>query len=197
MSVTDDELATMEAHLVQHLAVTQSLRPQLATIGLVAARLRDALSNGHRVYAFGNGGSAADAQHLAAELIGRYLRERDGLAALSLTSDPSVVTCIANDYGFEHVFSRQLSALARPGDIAIGFTTSGTSANVVNGLAAARTAGATTVLIGAGTGGDAAVHSDHSLLVDSDSTARCQEMHGFVVHLLCDAIDRWAGDART
>ncbi|HEV7639241.1 MAG TPA: SIS domain-containing protein, partial [Gaiellaceae bacterium] len=114
------------------------------------------------------------------------------LAAHSLAADPTVLTCIANDYSFDEIFERQVRAFARAGDIAIGFSTSGRSANVVRGLAAAREAGAKTVLFGGGTGTPAAEHADHALIVPSTSTARIQELHVLMLHLVLEQVDRWA-----
>ena len=125
------------AQLQDHLAVAAGMEALLPLRRWTHGAHVPSFEAGGRVYTFGNGGSAADAQHLAAELVGRYLRERRPLPAVALTVDPSVVTCIANDYDFEEVFARQLAALAGPTDVVIGFTTSGRSANVINGLAAA------------------------------------------------------------
>ena len=134
----------------------------------------------------------ADAQHLAAELVGRFKRERPPLPATALTVDSSVLTCIGNDYSFEDVFARQVRALARPGDMALGFTTSGRSENVVRGLAAAREAGATAVVFAGGDGTPAADNADHALVVPSSTTARIQEMHLLLLHLLIEQVDEWA-----
>ena len=182
--------------LDEHAALVESTRSLLPALDAVADRLFDALSRGGRLYTFGNGGSAADAQHLAAELVGRYRRERRPLPAVALSVDPSVVTCIANDYAWEDVFARQVEALARPGDVVIGFTTSGRSPNVVRGLAAARAAGATTVLFGGGEGRPAVDNADHALLVESTTTARVQEMHLLLLHLLSERVDAWAAGER-
>jgi D-sedoheptulose 7-phosphate isomerase len=130
--------------------------------------------------------------HFAEELVARYKRERRPLAAQSFAADPTVLTCIANDYDFDEVFARQVQAFARQGDVVIGFTTSGRSPNVVRGLAAAREAGATTVLFGGGQGTPAAEHADHALVVPSDSTARVQEMHVLLLHVVLDEVDEWA-----
>ena len=183
---------TTREHLAEHGAVVGDMEALLPVLDDIAARLRVAFESGGRLYTFGNGGSAADAQHLAAELIGRYKRTRRPLPAVSLVVDPSVVSCIANDFGYDEVFARQVEALARPGDVVIGFTTSGRSPSVVRGLAAGRTAGATTVLLGAGDGGPAAAEADLMLLVPSATTARIQEMHLLCLHLLSEAIDAWA-----
>jgi D-sedoheptulose 7-phosphate isomerase len=180
------------AELADHVAVARSVEAILPDLDAVGTVMCEALAAGGRVYTFGNGGSAADAQHLATELIGRYLRNRRPLPAVALTVDPSAVTCIANDFSYDEVFARQVTALAGPGDIVIGFSTSGTSPSVVAGLDAARAAGATTVLFGGGNGGTARQHADHALLVASTTTARIQEMHLLLLHLLSERIDAWA-----
>ena len=186
----------IRAQLEDHKAVAADVENLLPGVEDLIARLCAAFDVGGRLYTFGNGGSAADAQHLAAEMIGRYLRDRRPLPAVALTVDPSVVTCIANDYDFEHVFSRQVEALAGPSDVVVAFTTSGRSQNVVNGLDAARRAGATTVLFSAGDGGPAARHADITLLVPSTVTARIQEMHLLLLHLVSEGIDAWAAGER-
>lgn len=183
---------TLRRGLDEHDAVLGSVRELLPALEAAAARLIATFERGGRLYSFGNGGSAADAQHLAAELIGRYRRERRPLPAVALSVDPSVVTCIANDYAFEEVFARQVEALAGPGDMVVGFTTSGRSENVVRGLAAGRARGATTVLFAAGDGGPAREHADLALLVASTTTARVQEIHLLLLHLLSERVDVWA-----
>jgi D-sedoheptulose 7-phosphate isomerase len=180
------------AALDEHLAVAQAVRRLLPSVARVARAVIAAYESGGRVVAFGNGGSAADAQHLAAELVGRYRRERRALAAISLATDPSVVTSIANDYSFEDLFARQVEALAGPADVVVGVTTSGRSENVVRGLVAARAVGATTVLLSGGDGRPASDHADHALVVPSDTTARVQEMHLLLLHLIVDQVDAWA-----
>jgi D-sedoheptulose 7-phosphate isomerase len=130
--------------------------------------------------------------HFAEELVARFKRERRPLAAQSLAADPTVLTCIANDYEFDEVFARQVRAHARPHDVVIGFTTSGASPNVVRGLATAHDVGATTVVFGGGVGKPAADHADHALIVPSSSTARVQEMHVLLLHLILDRVDEWA-----
>ena len=187
----------LQAQLDDHRALAADVDSLLPVARDLIARLCEAFEAGARVYTFGNGGSAADAQHFAAELIGRYLRERRPLPAVALTVDPSVVTCIANDYDFDHLFARQIEALALPGDVVIGFTTSGRSQNVTNGLAAAKRAGATTVLFGGGDGGPACDEADVALLVPSTVTARVQEMHLLFLHLVLEGVDAWvAGERR-
>jgi D-sedoheptulose 7-phosphate isomerase len=178
--------------LEAHEAALASVRGLLPALDDLTELLIAVFAAGGRLYTFGNGGSAADAQHLAAELIGRYRRSRRPLPAVALSVDPSVVSCIANDFAWEDVFARQVEALARPGDMVAGFTTSGASPNVVRGLAAGRTAGATTVLFGAGDGGAAREHADIALLVGATATARIQEMHLLLLHLLSEGVDAWA-----
>lgn len=184
--------SSIRAQHADHLELVRDLEPLLATASDVAERLCAAFNAGGRLYAFGNGGSAADAQHLAGELIGRYRRKRRPLPAVSLVTDPSVVSCIANDFGYDEVFARQVEALARPGDIVVGFTTSGRSPSVVAGLAAGRSAGATTILFGSGDGAGAGAEADIALLVPSSTTARIQEMHLLLLHLISEVVDAWA-----
>jgi len=180
-------------HWRSHLTAANELESLLPTVAQVASELIACYSRGGILYTFGNGGSAADAQHLAGEMIGRYLRERRPLPAVALSTDPSVSTCIANDYGYDDVFSRQVTALARAGDMVIGFSTSGTSPSVVDGLAAARAAGAFTVLF-TGLRADPAVADlvDIALVAPVPETARAQELHVLMLHMISDLVDRWA-----
>jgi D-sedoheptulose 7-phosphate isomerase len=161
-------------------------------VDAVAQRVVDCFSAGQRVYTFGNGGSSLDANHFAEELVGRFKRERRPLPAQSLASDSAAITCIANDYSFEEIFERQVRAFVAPGDVVVAFSTSGRSPNVVRGLAAAREAGAATVLFGGADGGPALAHADHALVVPSASTARIQELHVLFLHIVIDEVDRWA-----
>lgn len=178
--------------LAEHAALVARLDGLLPRVEEAARMITDAYEREGRVIAFGNGGSAADAQHLAGELVGRFDRTRRPLPAMALSVDPSVVTCIANDFSFEDVFARQVQAHARPGDVAIGYTTSGRSENVVRGLRAGREAGAATVVFAGGDGMPAAEHADVALVVPSSSTARVQEMHLLLMHLVMDQVDAWA-----
>jgi D-sedoheptulose 7-phosphate isomerase len=155
-----------------------------------AAAIARAIREGGKVIVFGNGGSAADAQHVAAELVGRFERERKAFAAVALTTDASVMTSIANDYGFEHVFARQIEGLGRAGDVALGITTSGTSPNVVAALQLARASGLQTVALTGRDGGAAGQAADIHINVPSDSTARVQEVHRTLLHVLCDLVER-------
>ena len=145
---------------------------------------------GGKLLLFGNGGSAADAQHVAAELVGRFTRERVALAAMALTTDTSVLTSVGNDYAFDRVFARQVEALGRPGDVALGISTSGASPNVVAALEAARALRMHTIALTGSDGGAvgrvAAIH----LNVPSDVTARVQEVHRTLLHVICDIVER-------
>ena len=182
----------MKDALADHARLVREIEELRPEVDAVAEQLIKTYESGNVVYSFGNGGSAADAQHLAAELLGRYARDRRPLAASALSVDPSVLTCIGNDYSFEDVFARQVRALASSGDTVVGFTTTGRSPNVVHGLAAAREQGATTVLFAGGSGQPAAGHADHLLLVPSTNTARVQEMHVLLLHLVVERVDAWA-----
>jgi D-sedoheptulose 7-phosphate isomerase len=163
--------------------------PNVAAVARAADVIRRALSLGHKVLSFGNGGSAGDAEHLTAELVGRFEIERSGLRAIALTSDSSVVTAIANDYGYEVVFTRQIEALGIEGDVAVGITTSGRSANVVSALAAARAKGLTTIALTGRDGGAAGPLGDVHINVPEASTARVQEVHRTVIHAICALLD--------
>jgi D-sedoheptulose 7-phosphate isomerase len=185
-----DESARAHA---EHLELADSAEALLPRVDEVGRLLVDTFAAGGRVYTFGNGGSSLDATHLAEELVGRYKRERRPLPAQSLSVDAAALTCIANDYSFAEVFERQVRAFVGAGDVAIAFSTSGRSENVVRGLAAAREAGASTVLFGGGEdGGPAAGHADHALVVPSTSTARIQELHVLFLHLVIEQVDAWA-----
>jgi D-sedoheptulose 7-phosphate isomerase len=179
----------------EHIALVGKVRELGPAVDGVVDALVGAYGAGGRVYTFGNGGSSADAAHFAEELIGRFKRERRPLAAQSLAADFSALTCIANDYSYDEVFERQVRGFVRQGDVVIGFSTSGRSPNVVRGLTAARELGATTVLFGGFDGGAAAAAADHALVIPSESTARIQEMHVLLLHLILDRVDSWAAEA--
>lgn len=182
----------LDAQLDAHVRTATDAAGLLSEVRRVGDVLIEAFSGGGTLYTLGNGGSAADAQHFTGEVIGHYRRDRRPLPAVTLTTDATVSTCIANDYSFEEVFSRQLEALARPGDVVAAFTTSGRSANVVDALAVARRNGATTILFAGGDGGPAAAHADHVLLAPSSETPRIQELHTFLLHALSEILDAWA-----
>jgi D-sedoheptulose 7-phosphate isomerase len=149
----------------------------------------DTIKSGNKIMFCGNGGSASDAQHLASELSGRYVKERKGLAGIALTTDTSALTAIANDYGFERIFSRQVEALAQKGDLLIGISTSGNSENVINAFKRACEMGCNTLGFSGKKGGKFADHCDLNIIVPSDVTARIQEIHILIGHIICQAID--------
>jgi D-sedoheptulose 7-phosphate isomerase len=151
--------------------------------------LASGIVSGHKILIFGNGGSAADAQHIAAEFVNRFQIERPPLAALALTTDTSIITSIGNDYHFDEIFSKQIAALGRKNDIAVGISTSGSSKNVVNAIQAAKNIGMFTIGL-TGRGGEIAACSDLVFAVESDITARIQETHITLGHILCDLVDR-------
>lgn len=176
--------------LRQHRQLTEWLSGQRDLLASIADALSNTLDSGGKILWCGNGGSAADAQHFAAELVGRFQLDRRGLASLALTTDSSILTSIANDYGYEIIFKRQVEALAKPGDLLVGISTSGNSKNVVLALQAARNLGLRTVGFTGEGGGQIAALVDHLFAVPSRTTARIQEMHLLAGHLLCDAVER-------
>jgi D-sedoheptulose 7-phosphate isomerase len=187
----------MSEQVEDHVAVGRAVQALLPAVRAVAEALCAAFAAGGRLYTFGNGGSAADAQHFTGELIGHYQRDRRPLPAVTLSTDPTVLTCIANDYSFEDIFARQVEALARPGDVVAAFSTSGRSPNVVAGLKAAQGAGAVTVLFGGGDGGPAKQFADHLLLSPSSRTPRIQEAHTLMLHMISEHVDVWAAGERS
>lgn len=177
--IFDDSAAVHRRFIAQH----------GKTVVTAAETIARAIGSGHKVLAFGNGGSAGDAEHLAAELVGRFEIERPGLRALALTADSSVVTAIANDYGYEAVFARQIEALGIAGDVAVGISTSGRSPNVVAALTAAKGRGMATIVLTGRDGGPAGALGDVHLNVPEQSTARVQEVHRTVIHAICALLD--------
>ena len=154
-----------------------------------AIAISAALGAGGKLLVFGNGGSAADAQHMAAEFVGRFQRERAAMAAIALTTDSSIVTSLANDYTFDWVFARQIEAIARPGDVALGISTSGGSPNVLTALEAANARGLTTIALTGRDGGPIGKAATIHLNVDHASTARIQEVHRTVIHAICELVE--------
>jgi D-sedoheptulose 7-phosphate isomerase len=189
-----DPASSLADHVNAHIAAAKAMVDLLPSVEAAGELLIKAFSSGGTLYTLGNGGSAADAQHFTGELIGHYKRDRRPLPAVTLTTDATVMTCIANDYAYDDVFARQIRALARPGDVVAAFTTSGNSANVVLALEAARDREATTVLFGGGDGGAAAEHADHLLLAPSSATPRIQEMHTLMLHMISEQLDAWAAE---
>ena len=179
----------IKKHLDEHqtvLSTLESLAPQIET---VANHMIQALQNGKTIFWCGNGGSASDAQHLAGEMVGRFVGDRKALKSISLNADSAVMTCIVNDYGYEHIFSRQVEGLGVAGDVLVGITTSGNSQNVLNALAVANQKQMTTIgLLGKG-GGKALSLVCEAIVINSNTTARIQEMHITIGHILCDLIE--------
>jgi D-sedoheptulose 7-phosphate isomerase len=155
-----------------------------------ATAMRTAVAGGHRVLVMGNGGSATDAQHFAAELVGRFARDRTGLPVIALTTDTAILTAVGNDFGFDEIFARQVDALGRPGDVAMGITTSGGSANVNRALVRAKAAGLTTVGLTGRDGGETARLVDIHVNVPGSTSAQVQEVHRTVLHVMCELIER-------
>jgi D-sedoheptulose 7-phosphate isomerase len=190
------EAAARRALVVETLHTTARVHAALAdgpaveAIARAAAALVETLGRGGQVLAFGNGGSAANAQHFVAELVGRFERTRRAWPAVALSTDTSILTAVANDFGFETVFARQVEALGRPGDAAVGITTSGNSPNVVRGLEVARARGLRTVALTGRDGGRTGQIADVHVNIPSDVTARVQEAHTTVLHLLCALVER-------
>ncbi len=186
----DDE--TRAAHVVRVLreaaAAHERMTADVAPVVAAAQAMAAALNRGRTVFAFGNGGSAADAQHFAAELIGRYERERRGWPVMALTTDTSALTAVGNDYGFARVFARQIEALGRPGDVAMGISTSGTSPNVLRALEAANDGGLVTIAL-TGRGGDAGRIAKFHVSVAEDRTPRVQEVHATLLHVMCELME--------
>lgn len=166
-----------------------SIKNSIENIKIGAQRLADCITAGQKILIFGNGGSAADSQHIAAEFVNRFRIERPPLAAIALTTDTSALTSIGNDYNFNDIFSKQVRALGKAGDIAWGFSTSGNSANVLEGVKAAKALEMYTLGM-TGSGGQLAKLTDLVFTVESDSTARIQETHITIAHILCELVDR-------
>ena len=147
------------------------------------------LKNKKKIVIFGNGGSAADAQHMAGELIGRYLLERNSLSAIALTTDSSILTALGNDYGFENIFSRQCEGLVKNGDVVIGISTSGNSKNILKGISKARTLGAKIISLTGNNPSKMKKYSDIVIAVPSKNTARIQESHRTIIHIICEQVE--------
>ncbi|MBE3099693.1 MAG: D-sedoheptulose 7-phosphate isomerase [Planctomycetes bacterium] len=189
--MTDHERAVLidsvfaEAIRLHGLAAHDEAGAILRVVDAVAC----ALADGGKILVCGNGGSAADAQHFAAELVGRFTRERCGLSAIALTTDTSILTAISNDYGYDRVFARQVEAHGRPGDVLVGISTSGGSPNVLAALATARAAGMTTVALTGRDGGAIGAAADIHVNVPSPSAARAQEVHRTILHVICELVE--------
>jgi D-sedoheptulose 7-phosphate isomerase len=174
-----------EAAIKIHDRVRSNLGPAI----VAAQAISDALKSGHKLLVFGNGGSAADAQHVAGELVGRFRRERAPMPAIALTVDTSILTAIGNDYSFKQVFARQVEALGRPGDVALGISTSGESPNVVAALQTARAKGLKTVALTGRDGGSVGRAAEIHVNVPDQNTQRVQEVHMTLLHVMCEVIE--------
>lgn len=181
----------IQGRFAEHLAVVQAVQQSdlLVKLERVAQEIKAALQRGNKVLFCGNGGSAADSQHLAAEFVGRFQKERRGLPALALTVDTSILTAVGNDYGYDKVFVRQVEALGKPGDVLVGISTSGNSGNVVEAIKLAKSQGIYCVGFTAYGGGQMAELCDECLAVPSKVTARAQEVHILMGHILCELVD--------
>ena len=179
----------IKKHIIDHRGALDSISQLEESIVKVANLLVRCLEKKGTIFWCGNGGSASDSQHLAGELVGRFAGERRPLKSISLTADSAVITCIVNDYGYDHIFSRQVEALGAEGDVLVGISTSGNSQNVLNAFKEAEKRNMSTIgLLGKG-GGKASSMVDHSVIIPSKSTARVQEMHILIGHILCDLIE--------
>jgi D-sedoheptulose 7-phosphate isomerase len=189
MNSTPDSSKVFDQAISEHIAVVQAMFALRPLLEQIAIKMSDAILSGKKVLWCGNGGSAADSQHLAAELVGRFRRERRGLASIALTTNTSILTAIGNDYSFDHVFRRQVEALCAAGDVVVGLSTSGNSPNVVAALEAARSLDAFTVAFAGESGGRIADVADVTLRIPSKDTARIQEGHILCGHMICDWIE--------
>ena len=185
----DDPRARFERTLDAAVALHQHMRQHAQPVLDAAAAITGALKAGGKLLLFGNGGSAADAQHVAAELVGRFERERAALAAVALTTDASVLTSVANDYGFARIFARQVEALGRAGDVAVAISTSGTSANVIEGLREAQARGLRTVAVTGRDGGALGALAEIHINVPHETTCRVQEVHMTLLHAICEIVE--------
>ena len=181
-------------HIIEHQSVTKSLNDKcIVQVEIIAQVIVDRLKEGGAIFWCGNGGSASDSQHLAAELVGRYDKSRRSLKSISLVADNAAITCIANDFGYNEIFSRQIEGLGSRGDVLVGITTSGNSQNIIRAIEEAKSKGIITIgLLGKG-GGKVQALCDHYVTIDSNTTARIQEMHILIGHILCDLIERGLG----
>lgn len=189
MSTSLNSTSIFDRAIHEHLLVIENIRAQRSILEQIAAEMTRAIFAGNKVMWCGNGGSAADSQHLAAEFVGRFRRERRGLPSIALTTDTSVLTSIGNDYGYERVFSRQVEALCRGGDVLVGISTSGNSKNVCLAMEAGRQLGGFTVAFTGEGGGTMAGMAHATLCIPSKDIARIQEAHILCGHMLCDWVE--------
>ena len=183
--------STIKNEFNEHIKASKKTIESTGKLIEIAANICiDSLKKGNKILIFGNGGSAADAQHIAAEIVGRYKVERKGLPAIALTTDTSVITAISNDYGYLHVFDRQVEALANEGDVLIGISTGGSSTNVISALKLAKELGCRAIGLSGKDGGKFNALCDVNLIAIADDTPRIQEMHILIGHIICHLIDQ-------
>jgi len=173
----------------EHFGMRKQLMDNVQHIEEAVQMITSCFKGNHKVLIMGNGGSAADSQHFAAELVGRYKLERKGLPAIALTTDTSILTSISNDYGFDRVFEKQITALAQEGDVVIGITTSGNSANILNALEAAKKAKSKTIVLNGKDGGILKGKADVEILMPIKNTPRVQEAHILCIHMICEIVE--------
>ncbi len=190
MNKTEPNHNLLRASIGQAAQTLAAVEDHIETIGRIARLLAHALRHGNKLLACGNGGSAADAQHLTGEWVGRFVEDRRSYPAIALTADGPLLTSIANDYGYAEAFARQVRGLGTPGDVLIAFSTSGNSESVIGALAAAKEAGLGTVAVLGRDGGRTRGFADHEIIITSDVTARIQEAHTLVIHLICEEAER-------
>ncbi|HEU4470474.1 MAG TPA: D-sedoheptulose 7-phosphate isomerase [Flavisolibacter sp.] len=183
---------SFEQHIQTAKASQEKLQAEVADAGQLIVKT---IASGHTVFICGNGGSAADAQHIAAEFTGRFVTERIGLPAIALTTDTSALTAIGNDYGYARIFSRQLEALGKAGDLLLAISTSGNSPNIIEALRTAKTKGMVTLGLSGKDGGQMNDNCDVNIVVPSAVTARIQEMHILIGHIFCELVDEWYGSS--
>jgi D-sedoheptulose 7-phosphate isomerase len=179
----------LKGEYAAHMAMFNALEPLFPLLSDVGIAMQKCIQNDGKILLMGNGGSAADSQHIAAEIVGRFKKERKGMPAIALTTDTSILTSVGNDYGYDYIFARQVEALCTPKDLVIGITTSGNSANVVSAIQAASEIGAVTVGMTGGTGGKLTAICDYNIVIPASVTARVQEAHIFVGHCLCEILE--------
>ncbi len=182
-------MATFSDLINSHLSVIEKLHALTPQLEKIAQKLIEAAKADHTIFWMGNGGSAADAQHMAAELVGRFKQERRAIKSIALTTDTSILTAIANDYSFDHIFARQLEGLCRENDVVVGISTSGNSQNVIQGFRMAKEKGAYTIGLTGGKGGELKMLADDCLVVPEFDTAHIQEAHLLIEHGLCQMIE--------
>jgi D-sedoheptulose 7-phosphate isomerase len=183
-------LPNVASVIEESIKTKERLMHQSDTIGRLGLLISECINKGGKVFFFGNGGSAADAQHISAELVGKYQKRRKGLPSLALTTNTSILTAIGNDFGYDFIFERQVESMVCPHDVVVGISTSGNSPNVINGLVLAKKIGAKTIALTGEKGGKLSDISDITLKVPSENTQRVQECHILVGHIICDIVEK-------